>query len=168
MVVKTFGVLLRRYRYRRGLSQRRLASMINMNGSHLSRIERGHKPPPRRDSIAKLSIALQLNDEERDSFLEAAGYATVGTHEPIGFGSPFLIGPATGDPSLPETVANLHGIPRSAVKCLVDILTLQSLDQHQRQFVAKQTVAFLKGIMNLLEGLTNGKGQNDDPSTGTD
>ena len=65
-----FGDRLRRLRAARRLSVRRLARLVAVSPSYLSRIERGHVPPPSERTITRLARALSI---EPDELLAAAG-----------------------------------------------------------------------------------------------
>lgn len=68
-----FGETLRELRCSRGISQLRLARMVGVHHSYLSRLERGRRGPSP-GLVARLSDALQLNHDERARLAEAAGY----------------------------------------------------------------------------------------------
>lgn len=61
---ESFGYQLRLLRRGRGLSIRRLAKLARIDAAYLSRIERGRLPPPRQPAIARLAIALQIEEHE--------------------------------------------------------------------------------------------------------
>jgi transcriptional regulator with XRE-family HTH domain len=65
-----FGERLRRLREARRLSVRRLARLVAVSPSYLSRIERNHVPPPSERTIARLARALAV---ETDELLATAG-----------------------------------------------------------------------------------------------
>ncbi|HET9794455.1 MAG TPA: helix-turn-helix transcriptional regulator [Thermoanaerobaculia bacterium] len=65
-----FGERLRRLRESRRLSVRRLARLVAVSPSYLSRIERNHVPPPSERTIARIARALTI---ETDDLLAAAG-----------------------------------------------------------------------------------------------
>jgi transcriptional regulator with XRE-family HTH domain len=60
---RTFGLLLRQWRNQTGLSLQELGLADGMSKDHLSRIERGHVPPPRVDPLDKLAAVLGLPNE---------------------------------------------------------------------------------------------------------
>ncbi len=70
-----FATLLERYRERLDLSRNELARAIGCDPSHISRLERDERQPPRRDMVLALTEALRLTPEEGDRFLLAAGFA---------------------------------------------------------------------------------------------
>lgn len=65
-----FGDRLRRLRETRRLSVRRLARLVSVSPSYLSRIERSHVPPPSERTIAKIARTLMI---EPDDLLASAG-----------------------------------------------------------------------------------------------
>jgi transcriptional regulator with XRE-family HTH domain len=73
---RTFGLQLRQWRNQAGLSLRELQDAVGITMGHLSRIERGHRPPPGVDKLDKLAAALGLPNEV---LYEAAGRPPIGT-----------------------------------------------------------------------------------------
>jgi transcriptional regulator with XRE-family HTH domain len=69
-----FGVLLRRWRERRRLTQTDLALAANSSTRHLSYLETG-KSQPSRAMIARLAELLEVPLRERNALLLAAGFA---------------------------------------------------------------------------------------------
>jgi transcriptional regulator with XRE-family HTH domain len=69
-----FGVLLRRWRERRRLTQTDLALAANSSTRHLSYLETG-KSQPSRAMIARLAELLEIPLRERNALLLAAGFA---------------------------------------------------------------------------------------------
>ena len=70
----SFGVLLRRWRAVRHLSQLELALDAEISTRHLSCIETG-RAQPSREMVLRLAEALQIPLRERNGLLLAAGYA---------------------------------------------------------------------------------------------
>ena len=68
----TFGDLLRRHRIFASMSQEELAARAGLSARAISDLERGVKRTPRRNTLRLLVEALQLTDEDRDSFITAA------------------------------------------------------------------------------------------------
>lgn len=57
----TFGLVMRRIRLNKGLSQERLAEMLNMEtNAYISRLENGRKQPTL-EMVCKISRALKVN-----------------------------------------------------------------------------------------------------------
>ncbi|HEX9015536.1 MAG TPA: helix-turn-helix transcriptional regulator [Chloroflexota bacterium] len=69
-----FGVILRQYRERAGLSQRAVARVSRINPATVSRMESDDRGPSGPDQVTALATALHLNDEEFDRLLASAGY----------------------------------------------------------------------------------------------
>src|SRR5260370_14220365 len=74
-----FGVLLRRWRAVRRLSQLDLALDADLSTRHLSCVERG-RAQPSREMVLRLAEALQVPLRERNAMLLAAGYAPLYRH----------------------------------------------------------------------------------------
>lgn len=70
----SFGVLLRRWRALRRLSQLDLALDAEISTRHLSCVERG-RAQPSREMVLRLAETLQVPLRERNALLLAAGYA---------------------------------------------------------------------------------------------
>jgi transcriptional regulator with XRE-family HTH domain len=68
------GVLLRRWRERRRLSQLELSVQANISSRHLSFVETGRSAPSR-EMVLHLAEELELPLRDRNSLLLAAGYA---------------------------------------------------------------------------------------------
>ncbi len=72
-----FGALLRRYRHGAGLSQEALAERAGVSANGISALERGDRRTPHRDTLGLLSAALELTDEQRAAFEEAASHSAL-------------------------------------------------------------------------------------------
>lgn len=70
----SFGILLRRWRAVRRVSQLNLALDAAISSRHLSCIETGRSQPSR-EMVLRLATALQVPLQERNALLLAAGYA---------------------------------------------------------------------------------------------
>jgi transcriptional regulator with XRE-family HTH domain len=70
-----FYELLKTFRIQAGLSQLQLAKAVKMNPSHLNRLERGLRNPPRREKVLLLADVLGLGEEEKKTFMLEAGYS---------------------------------------------------------------------------------------------
>lgn len=68
-----FSELLKLYRDSSRVSQSRLAEIAGFDHSYVSRLESGNRTPTR-EAVAKLAAALDLEPEQRDNLLAAAGY----------------------------------------------------------------------------------------------
>src|SRR5713101_7855340 len=69
-----FGVLLRRWREVRHVSQLTLALDADISTRHLSCVETG-RAQPSLEMVLRLSAALEIPLRERNTLLSAAGYA---------------------------------------------------------------------------------------------
>jgi len=68
-----FGDLLRRLRREANISQKALAEQVGVDPSHLNRVERGIRNPPKTRTIIAIANALLLDTEARLQLLDAAG-----------------------------------------------------------------------------------------------
>lgn len=75
----SFGILLRRRRVARHLSQLDLALSAAISSRHLSCIETGRSQPSR-EMVLRLAAALQVPIHERNALLLSAGYAPIYPH----------------------------------------------------------------------------------------
>jgi transcriptional regulator with XRE-family HTH domain len=75
---RTFGLQLRQWRTQAGLSLRELGTAVGRTEGNLSRIERGHLPPPRVVILDKLAAALGLPNEV---LYDAAGRLPAGADQ---------------------------------------------------------------------------------------
>jgi transcriptional regulator with XRE-family HTH domain len=71
-----FGVLLRRWRAARRISQLTLALDADISTRHLSCVETG-RAQPSREMVLRLAEALEIPLRERNTMLLAAGYAAL-------------------------------------------------------------------------------------------
>lgn len=69
----SFGALLKSLREGRGVSQSRLAERADFDHSYVSRLESGARMPTR-EAVDRLSEALNLEKQQHDSMLAAAGF----------------------------------------------------------------------------------------------
>jgi transcriptional regulator with XRE-family HTH domain len=74
-----FGVLLRRWRAARRISQLTLALEADISTRHLSCVETG-RAQPSREMVLRLAEALEIPLRERNTLLLAAGYAALYRH----------------------------------------------------------------------------------------
>jgi HTH-type transcriptional regulator, competence development regulator len=66
----TFGQMLRSFRLAKGFGLRDFAGKVGISPTYLSRLELGQLPPPVEDKIRKISLLLELDEDE---FLGLAG-----------------------------------------------------------------------------------------------
>ena len=74
--VSAFGLALREWRTRRGLSQLALSANAGVSSRHLSFVETG-RAQPSREMVLLLARALDVPLRDRNDLLSAAGYAPV-------------------------------------------------------------------------------------------
>lgn len=77
-----FGLLLRRWRGSRRLTQEQLADQAEVSTRHLSCLESG-KASPSREMVLVLASALELELRDRNVLLGAAGYAPLYRASPL-------------------------------------------------------------------------------------
>jgi len=70
-----FGEMLRRFRRSTGFTQARLAQLVGLDPSYISRIERGEREAPSREKVTEVASALKLNADQASRLLLSAGYA---------------------------------------------------------------------------------------------
>ena len=85
-----FGMLLRQYRLAAALSQEALAERARMSTQGISALERGYRRTPQRETLALLSGALALSDEQREEFETAAARSVL-----LGRGASVTVGPGS-------------------------------------------------------------------------
>src|SRR5215469_466252 len=69
---ESFGVLLRRYRGNRGLTQEELAERAGLHAQEISRLERDVVRSPRSTTVAFLADALKLDAHDKEDLAAAA------------------------------------------------------------------------------------------------
>jgi transcriptional regulator with XRE-family HTH domain len=102
-----FGVLLRTHRQAIGLTQAELAERAGLSWQGIADLERGARRTPRRDTLARLAVALDLAQEERAELEAAARHSSLPTTLP----APPTV-PATG------ALAGHHHLPIPATQLL--------------------------------------------------
>ena len=80
--VTPFGAELKRWRASRGKSQLELSMIAGYSQRHVSFLESGRSQPSRA-TVITLAEALDVPVRDRNSLLQAAGYAPVYGHEPL-------------------------------------------------------------------------------------
>ena len=65
-----FGIALNEYRLKKGLSLREMSTTLDISHVYLRNIELGKKSPPGDNLLIKISQVLQLNNQEKELFLE--------------------------------------------------------------------------------------------------
>ncbi len=70
----SFGKTLQEIRRRKGKTQREIANLISMDYSYYSKLENDRlDSKPTRETVDKISVALECNDEEKNELLLSAG-----------------------------------------------------------------------------------------------
>lgn len=70
----SFGRRLQEIRRRKGKTQREIANLISMDYSYYSKLENDRlDSKPTRETVDKISVALECNDEEKNELLLSAG-----------------------------------------------------------------------------------------------
>lgn len=111
-----FGALLNSARVQSGLSRGKLAEAAGLHRSIITRFESGAKRP-RRATVARLALALRLDESDTDALMLAAGFAPENldaTREPEVFAILALL----ADPTVP--LRQRHEI-RSALRTIAQI-----------------------------------------------
>lgn len=111
----SFGELLRELRLASGLSQEALAELAHMSSGGISVLERGARRAPQRDTVTLLANALQLSNEDRSRFEQAAHQS--GTARRRGSANA-----ATEVGNLPYTLTSFIGRERTIVSLRANIL----------------------------------------------
>ncbi|HEY3675684.1 MAG TPA: helix-turn-helix domain-containing protein, partial [Candidatus Tumulicola sp.] len=108
-----FATLLRRHRLNAGLSQEALAERARISVNGLGSLERGTRRSPRRDTVALLSQALELDATERHAFEFAATLSSAGRAN-----RPVTVGPWEGPSfaSLPFSLDSFVGRDREVAE----------------------------------------------------
>jgi transcriptional regulator with XRE-family HTH domain len=76
-MLSSFGHMLKDMRLGRRLTQKELASSVNVNGSYIARLERDERRPSRK-VVMNLARAMQLTPEETDRLLASAQHLPEG------------------------------------------------------------------------------------------
>ncbi len=67
-----FGPLVFDSRVRKHLPQKTIAGRVGIDSSYLASIERGRRPPPRREIVDRIISALGMSDAEKSAAIAAA------------------------------------------------------------------------------------------------
>lgn len=79
--MKTFGQLLKELRRAKGISQRDLAELVEVDFSYISKVENDRLPPPAADTVVKICGVLEAPPDE---LLAATGKLPSDVKEMIG------------------------------------------------------------------------------------
>ena len=145
-----FGKFLRNKRLALGMSQHRLSQLAGIDSSHLSRIERGKKAPPKRATVERLAKALKLDSGDRKALFVLGGYAVPSEPIVLGFASSLVDTESTDNPSLAERVAQLDKPAKDVVKETVDLLTSTKISKVQRKALTRNIVTMVRSFGILV------------------
>lgn len=67
-----FGTVVFHSRVRKHLPQKTIAGRAGIDSSYLASIERGRRPPPRRQIVDRIVAALEMSDAEKSKAIAAA------------------------------------------------------------------------------------------------
>ena len=148
-----FNELLRRYRLAVGLSQRRLAELVDINSSHYSRIESGQKNPPKRNTVLKLAQALSLGTKQRQELFKCAGYSAPVQSKSIGYSSPLRSELSARRLSMAEKMGRLNEESQRALKEVVDILSDESLSSNEVKLICRQIKTLASGLKTIVRSM---------------
>ncbi|RIK41667.1 MAG: hypothetical protein DCC58_12185 [Chloroflexi bacterium] len=118
---ESFADTLRRARLRRGLTQEELAERAGLSARGISDLERGVNSTPRRDTVALLLAALQLDDAERLAFERAGRRPVVGDNAAV---AQLALTPLIGREVELAMLAELLERARGATQPAVRLVTL--------------------------------------------
>lgn len=76
-MLSTFGHLLKEFRQKRGLTQKHLATAVNVNGSYIARLERNERRPSRK-IVLGMASAMKLSPEDSDRLLASSQHLPEG------------------------------------------------------------------------------------------
>jgi WD40 repeat protein/transcriptional regulator with XRE-family HTH domain len=88
--MSNFSNLLEEFRRARGISKKQLAQISNLTPGYVSLLTRGERTAPSVETVMALTSALELNDEQRSRFFEAAGYSSF-LHDAGRIGDPLAV-----------------------------------------------------------------------------
>jgi transcriptional regulator with XRE-family HTH domain len=102
--MSTFHEKLKEYRERAGMMQMVLAERVGLTQSHFNHIEKGRRPPPRVETVVKMTEVLRLAPDEAEEFVELAGYSPLVLQ-------PKIEGDTRTRPKQKQQIRGLHIIP---------------------------------------------------------
>ncbi|HWR49663.1 MAG TPA: helix-turn-helix transcriptional regulator [Bryobacteraceae bacterium] len=62
--MKKFGATIRRLREEKGISLRKFAESVKVSPTYQSKIERDELPPPGEDTVRRMAMALEQDEDE--------------------------------------------------------------------------------------------------------
>lgn len=148
----TFCEKLQAFRERAGLSRNALARMVGIDGSHLNRIERGLRNPPRPETLLRIGEALQLSEQEKKELLFLSGQQRH-TQKPPSTPAKPSVGVTFGSGITPEDMT-VDEIETPAVVAVRRLLSNRSLTKEER----KQIEDHILNLVSLLQNRPKANG----------
>ena len=133
-----FKETLAELRKKHGLSQNELARSSLISPDHIAKMEQGRRRPPKKKTLIKIINALNLNEEDKDRLISAAGYSSR-NNEPLVLCSPF------NNESLEFKIPDGHDISKlknESLKIVAEILTDLELPIESRKEIEKMIISF--------------------------
>jgi len=141
---KDFGRLFATLRKKSGLSQNELAQRIEMNPTHLSKIEQGKRNPLRRKNLKRIILILGLSSDEERQLYEAAGYA------PESYNSLVYSYPSRKDKEIEVPDKTLKestlDFENPTVRLIAEIINDSSIRVSERRNIEEQISSFAKWL----------------------
>jgi transcriptional regulator with XRE-family HTH domain len=137
--MSNFGTTLRNMREKAQMSQKALAEHAGLDASHLNRVERGLRSPPKQRTITAIASALMLGTEDTKRLLVSAGHLK--KTEKILINRKQRENSGTG----PVFMSNLGGgqrLKHPTLQLIEDILVDQQIPVARRRRIAKQIENF--------------------------
>ena len=146
--MNAFGKILVELREKAGLSQNRLAQMINTNPTHLSKIERGKRTPPLKlTTLIEMARALNLDSGEIKRFLHSALHSQTLT-KPLYYSSPFEEDDLISflDDEIKQTI-----MKAPVIKLIIETLIDPKISAKQKNDFEDKAVFFIKWLQNYIK-----------------
>ena len=147
--MKPFGKLLAELRKKAGLSQNDLAQIIKTNPTHISKIERGERNPPKMDTLIEIAKALGIykNKKKMSEFISSALFSRKSLKNQT-YSSPLL----EDDIAVLMNKKEKREIYESpAIKLIAEILSDPSISKKDKDEIEKQIVSFVGWLKEKLE-----------------
>jgi transcriptional regulator with XRE-family HTH domain len=145
--MKAFGKLLMEFRQRAGLSQNKLAQLIKANPSHISRIERGIRNPPRIETVMQLKNILNLNKKEEGDFISSALHYRESESQ-FKYSSPLSKNDIT---VLVDDEKKSKILESPAIKLIADILNDPKISLEHKKEIDEQISSFVAWLKNSIK-----------------
>jgi len=132
--MNNFSDLLEEFRKARGISKKQLARISNLTPGYISLLARRERTAPSVETVMALAGALELDEEQRSHFFEAAGYAS-------------LFSSATSDLFSASVASHLHNAGRIG----------DSSEEHRSAIPSQQAFYGREKELEQLQDLILGK-----------